>query len=182
MVFSMQEPWVIWVVGAQHTGVQALALALQAHLDSTQVNAIVNHWVVTAALSETELPTQHTGHMGGLEYAALTLLMGLDLPCPASERARQEAADGCLRALLHRANVTYKVVYGQGGLRIRNALSAIQKIAVKPDAISAVTGFDAEIAQPEKLRRAWDCDKCSDPECEFRLFTRLTGGRPRPAA
>ncbi len=46
-----------------------------------------------------QLPTaiRHTLHS-----AAITLLMGLDLPCAAPEQARREACDAHLRALLWR--------------------------------------------------------------------------------
>lgn len=49
-----------------------------------------------------------------LYSATITLLMGLDMPCPPPEQARREAFDARLRALLAKATVRYQVVYGQG--------------------------------------------------------------------
>jgi len=118
------------------------------------------------AVAEAPEEIRHT-----LDSAAITLLMGLDLPCAAPEQARREAFDTHLRAFLADAAVRYHVVYGQGPERLENALSAINSIAKKHYAISASESFDAK---PMRLR-AWDCEKCSDPECEHRLFNALTG-------
>ena len=105
--------------------------------------------------------------------AALTLLMGLDLPCPPQERAAQEAADAQLRTTLHQSGAAYQVVYGQGAQRSTNALKAIKKIASSAYPVSAEGTFDPN---PVRLRN-WYCEKCSDPVCEHRLFTALTTGR-----
>ena len=101
--------------------------------------------------------------------ADLILLMGLHQPCPA-----QEAADARLRAGLARSGVAYQVVYGHGMQRIAHALKAIEKIAGGACPVSAGGHFDAESTGP----RTWHCEKCSDPECEHRLFTGLI----KPAA
>lgn len=99
----------------------------------------------------------------------LTLVMGLDLPWVADGVQRdpahpREAVDALLRELLARAGVSYRVVYGTGEDRLRNALAAL------PD------GLALRPAPPAgRARWQWQCDKCSDPECEHRLFTSLTG-------
>ena len=143
----------IALIGAPGTGAAALTRELQ-----QRVAADAARFVCTTATEDC------TG-------AALTLLMGLDLPCAAPEQARREACDAHLRALLADAAVRYHVVYGQGPERVENALNAINSIAVKPYAISS---NDVSDAKPMRLR-AWDCEKCSDPECEHRLFSALTG-------
>ena len=116
--------------------------------------------------------------MGALHTAAsLTLLMGLDLPCPPGERRAQEAADQQLRATLDHTGVIYKVVYGLGDERVANAINAIKSRAASAYTTSAGSLFDAKNETHDSRLRAWNCEKCSDPECELSLFTRLTGKR-----
>jgi nicotinamide riboside kinase len=92
----------------------------------------------------------------------VTLLTGLDLPWVADGLQRdgphvREPVDALVREALHKAGVPYRVVYGSGPERLTNALIALKQL------------------QPEVAERtwAWSCDKCSDPECEHRLFTGL---------
>ncbi len=94
-----------------------------------------------------------------------TLLTGLDLPWVADGLQRdgphvREPVDTLIRQCLGDAGVPYRVVYGSGPERCINALAAI-------DAQAAPAG----IARPWK----WTCEKCSDPQCEHRLFTGLRG-------
>lgn len=91
------------------------------------------------------------------------LLTGLDLPWVPDglhrSPATRDSVDAQLRELLAREALAYRVVYGRGPQRLANALAAI----------------DTQLAPelPAGNRRAWSCEKCSDPECEHRLFTRL---------
>ncbi|CAN5478803.1 hypothetical protein BH11PSE7_BH11PSE7_00570 [soil metagenome] len=105
----------------------------------------------------------------------LTLVTGLDLPWVADGLQRdgphvREPVDALLRAALARAGVPYKVVYGAGPQRLENALTAM-----------AASGA---VRSQEASTWAWSCDKCSDPDCEHRLFTGLlrskAAGRPSP--
>lgn len=106
-----------------------------------------------------------------------TLVTGLDLPWVADGLRRdaahpREEVDALVRSLLQRAGVAYQVVYGSGPARLQGALVALEAAGVLP----------AGLAQREAgagSRRAWTwaCDKCSDPECEHRLFTQLQGLR-----
>lgn len=93
----------------------------------------------------------------------VTLVTGLDLPWVADGLQRdgphvQGPIDAQVRTMLGRAGLEYRVVYGSGTERVRNALAAI----------------DASLA-PRRAAPSWvwQCDKCSDPDCEHRLFTRL---------
>lgn len=98
----------------------------------------------------------------------LTLLTGLDLPWVADGLQRdaghaREPADALVRELLVRASVSYRVVYGTGDDRLRNALAALPHgLAQRPPLPPACGGWQ------------WTCGKCSDPDCEHRLFTSLT--------
>jgi nicotinamide riboside kinase len=95
----------------------------------------------------------------------VTLVTGLDLPWVADGLQRdgphvQGPVDAQVREILGRHSIAYRVVYGHGRERLRNALGAI----------------DAALAPRPAVRDwAWQCEKCSDPDCEHRLFTRLLG-------
>ena len=84
------------------------------------------------------------------------LLSGLDRTTPGADQAHLQAIDAKLREALAQARVSFGVVYGQGLQRLQNA---------------------QRLVQPHDLpqRAAWVCDACSDPECEFKLFTGLKG-------
>lgn len=157
LFFSVPTLPLIALLGAPYTGIPKLVLALRQRIDPG------------SAQIEEALPEPLS--------ATLTLLMGLDLPCPAEERTAQEAIDARLRATLEHAGVPYQVVYGQGEKRIVNALNAIKNIAISAQAISASAVFDMGNRSPTTRLRAWDCEKCSDPECEHRLFTSLVSHR-----
>ncbi len=85
------------------------------------------------------------------------LLMGLDRPgiTPA-----QQAADAALRAQLAATGVAFGVVYGRDEReRLRAALRLIEP---QDGPAPRWTGI---------------CDKCADPDCEFRLFTALKNSK-----
>ncbi len=94
------------------------------------------------------------------------LLTGLDLPWVADGLQRdgphvRGPVDALVREMLTKASIPYRVVYGSGEERLRNALAAI----------------DASLAPRSEARAwVWQCDKCSDPECEHRLFRKLLSG------
>ena len=97
----------------------------------------------------------------------VTLLTGLDIPWVADGLQRdgphvREPVDALIRDALAKANVPYRMVYGTGAQRLENALTAI-------DALSA----SERATEDSKRPWVWACDKCSDPECEHRLFTGL---------
>lgn len=91
----------------------------------------------------------------------LTLLTGLDLPWSGDSQQEQQRqqTDARLRAALQEAGIAYGVVYGSGPQRLRNALRFIS---------------------PQDTPHArWRgvCEKCSDPDCELRLFTGLQNSK-----
>jgi nicotinamide riboside kinase len=93
----------------------------------------------------------------------VTLVTGLDIPWVADGLQRdgphvREPVDAQVRQVLADAGVAFRVVYGSGPERLANALAAI----------------DATLREHLPQRDwAWNCEKCSDPECEHRLFTGL---------
>jgi HTH-type transcriptional regulator, transcriptional repressor of NAD biosynthesis genes len=102
--------------------------------------------------------------------ADLNLLMGLDLPWVADGLFRdspaiRERTDGLLRQHLQSAGLPYHTVYGQGQARLDNALRLVEQALNTP-----LTPRDAST---EAKPLAWACERCSDPDCERRLFSRL---------
>lgn len=97
----------------------------------------------------------------------VTLITGLDLPWIDDglhrDAASREPVDAMVRSLLARERIGYRVVYGIGSERLRNALAALP-----PGLVPA-----AAPAAPQRDPWVWRCDKCSDPECEHRLFRSL---------
>lgn len=91
-----------------------------------------------------------------------TLVTGLDIPWVADGLQRdgphvREPVDALVRGSLEKEGIPYRVLYGTGEERLANALMAIRQMEREPDA----------------RRWAWSCEKCSDPDCEHRLFTGL---------
>jgi nicotinamide riboside kinase len=112
----------------------------------------------------------------------LTLLTGLDMPWQADGIQRdgphvRAPIDTLLRQLLERACITFEVIYGQGDERRINALVALKRhdhslqktinsIAPRADSMPAT--------ESKRLNKwQWNCEKCSDPDCEHRLFSSL---------
>ena len=93
-----------------------------------------------------------------------TLVAGLDLPWQADGiqrdgSAMREQIDARLREVLQREGLAFSMVYGQGPQRLAGALAVLEPGAsTLPQARS-------------NWRRL--CDKCSDADCEHRLFSDL---------
>ena len=95
----------------------------------------------------------------------LTLLCALDLPWVADGLHRvgpevRDEVDAQIREALARARIPYRMVYGSGDERLRNALVAIDSASPED-----------ERANGSARRWTWSCEKCSDPDCEHRLFS-----------
>jgi nicotinamide riboside kinase len=104
----------------------------------------------------------------------LTLLMGLDLPWRSDEFFRdspavREATDALLRRELQAAGIGFQTIYGQGTQRLQAALGAIGTALGRP------------LLPDDPLLREgtgrWQCEACSDPDCEHRLFRALLARR-----
>lgn len=115
----------------------------------------------------TELGVEELADPAAAPSCDALLLMGLDLPSAVGH----EADDARIRAQLQSGGRVFQVVYGQGPQRLHGALQALEAAGVLP------AGSAPRL--PEPPRRAWlaACEKCSDPDCEHRLFTRLRGAR-----
>ena len=107
----------------------------------------------------------------------LTLLTGLDLPWVADGLQRdgahvREPVDALVRAALDGAGISYRIVYGSGTARLDNALFAITSAATCGGIKNAQAIFRSE----NVTSRPWACEKCSDPDCEHKLFSGLLRG------
>ena len=191
------------VVGAESTGKTQLARELAAHFGGAAVPEVLREWCeregraprpeellpiaqeherrVDAAAASNSFVFSDAGPLlvaiyGGLLFDdhplyrfalerqaayATTLVTGLDLPWVADGLQRdaahpREEVDALVRHALQKAGIRYQVVYGQGEERLQSALAALG---------APLPGRESNWA--------WSCEKCSDPECEHRLFRRL---------
>ncbi|MEY3939521.1 MAG: hypothetical protein RL659_2363, partial [Pseudomonadota bacterium] len=109
----------------------------------------------------------------------ITLVTGLDLSWVAEELQRDGAqlrisADNLVRQALADAGMPYRVVYGQGPRRLNNALLALGLQGEDLSAQETRVNGQFSINQGRSL---WQCNECSDPGCEHKLFTRLIAHR-----
>ena len=146
------------ILGAPRSGKSWLARAVNSAL---QARGLQDHWVISESPEPTLLRSPET----------ITLLMGLDLPGLGPE---QDDQDKRLRQALVNAQTPFTVVYGQGVERLSNALLAMN-LACETDAAWP----ERESAQfnINRGRDVWQCNDCSDPVCEHKLFTGLLAKR-----
>lgn len=74
------------------------------------------------------------------------------------------------RGLLAQAGWSYQVLYGDGPEQQLDA--ALRALHVALPAALREAPAPRTVDAPQRLR-AWACEKCSDPQCEHRLFTAL---------
>ena len=107
-----------------------------------------------------------------------TLVTALDLPWVADGLQRdgpqvREPVDRLIRQHLLAAGIAHSVVHGQGLQRLDNALMAL--------GWPQYTGETVQRGARLDNRPLWACEKCSDPDCEHRLFTTLLQRPTDPA-
>jgi nicotinamide riboside kinase len=109
----------------------------------------------------------------------ITLLMGLDIPWVADGIQRdgpyvREPVDAKIRDALAHGGINYQVVYGTGTARLQNAFRCLisQSASQLVSESSAVTEDLVLKDKPERFKN-WVCERCSDPDCEHRLFQDL---------
>jgi nicotinamide riboside kinase len=107
---------------------------------------------------------------------AVTLLSGLDMPWVADGIQREgdyvrAPVDALLRHRLDEAGIGYQVVYGLGAQRLHNAIDCIAACAT---IYWPIASKHSENTTKNTATWKWVCDKCSDADCEHRLFRQLT--------
>ena len=168
----------IHLVGAPHSGVHELLEALTAELG---VHTAQLHPLMQALPSaDSALPASPEASLPPL--TPITLLTGLDWPCPPAEQENREQCDAELRRQLQASSTPYRVVYGSTARRLTTALAAAQALQAPTQStalsltralIGSADGRDEDDDQGPLKMRSWGCEKCSDPVCEHRLFTSL---------
>ena len=167
-----------------------------AHTQQSRIEAAAKQapWVIadttplmTAAYSEF-IFSDSSLHAAALSYQRsfdLTLLTGLDMPWLPDGIQRdgphvRGPVDALLRRLLERGSIAFEVIYGQGPQRLQNALQAMQRVGTAPAfAMQSIAPRADSIRATDSKRLKnwqWNCEKCSDPECEHRLFRSLQLG------
>jgi nicotinamide riboside kinase len=107
----------------------------------------------------------------------LTLVAGLDIAWEAhwlrdSPQGRIPV-DALVRDALTRHRIDFRVIYGQGQARLNNALLALGL----PSEDGAQEMREKSQFAINQGRTAWQCNECSDPDCEHKLFTGLLAQR-----
>ena len=147
-------PHRIAVLGVPGSGVKELMQALRTAL-ATQTDP----WRISD-----EIPPDNG-------VGCLALLLGLSL----SSAKADVALDRELRQQLHTRGLPYRVIYGTDpATRLANALHALGR--PPSDSPSVKTRVQAQF-DLNRGRTPWSCEKCSDPDCEHRLFTGLLRGQ-----
>ena len=165
----------IHLVGAPHSGVHELLEALTAELGVHK--AQLHPLMQTLPSADSALPSPPQASL--LPPAPITLLTGLDWPCPPAEQENREQCDAELRRQLQASGTPYRVVYGSTARRLTTALAAAQVLQAPAQSTAASSPFDGAEGRDEDndqgplKMRSWGCEKCSDPVCEHRLFTSL---------
>jgi HTH-type transcriptional repressor of NAD biosynthesis genes len=177
------------ILGADKTGktwlVKALAptFAQLAHgwtfADSTP---LLNAALAEQRFNDTTLYPMALAQQAQFDF---TLLMGLDgawlqepqdsdSPKNSQDAAKRSHTDTLLRQALNRAGLAFQVVYGQGPQRLNNALLAL---GLPSQDLAALEMREQSQFAIHQGRTVWQCNDCSDPECEHRLFTGLLAQR-----
>lgn len=167
----------IAILGAKCTGktqlTRALTQALVSRIGDTASKdfLIADTPALMVAISRDVLFNDASWYPVALEQHRgydLTLVMGLDLPPGAPDGVQrdgpcsQSRVDARLREVLQTNKLDYTVVYGTGADRTDCALQTILHHTQKPN---------VRATRPSAWR--WSCEKCSDSDCEHRLFSEL---------
>lgn len=143
------------IVGAPGTGKSTLAHALRA--DST----------LDIPLDIHDSPPLPDALPAAQPRWDLVLLMGLDLPLTQGATTQHQHTDRQLRTKLRQLAIEHATVYGHGPARTQQALQAVAYASQRP------------VTPPtQRSRWRWACEKCSDPDCEHRLFRDLAMAPP----
>jgi nicotinamide riboside kinase len=163
-----------------------------AHIQRTRIEAAAQKatWVfadttplMTAIYSEfifqdTSLTTAALAYQNTFD---LTLITGLDMPWQADGIQRdgehvRAPVDALLRQHLQTAGIAFEVIYGSGEQRTFHALQAIARQSQSlntTNSIASRVGNTPDTEANDLKKWQWHCEKCSDPDCEHRLFQLL---------
>ena len=162
------------LLGGSDAAVQLLADALAEAASDSGWSVQIETPAHTPTL-QTELPRFN-----------LVLLAGLESSGNPSADATDEPVQQALRTMLADAGVPYQVLYGTPPERLARTLHALETLLVvnAPASRPVGAGSASLVAWPKPRPKpwVWSCDKCSDPQCEYRLLTDLLASRSSPAS
>lgn len=101
------------------------------------------------------------------------LLLAPTLTASNAEASQAQTAMMQLRQALVARQQPFQVLYAQGAALVDDAMNALCNWF--PDAPSLQARRSALREHGNLARWSWACEKCSDPECELRLFKGLVG-------
>lgn len=167
------------ILGARQSGKTWLAKALAPTFEQlapgwavADTTPLLNAVLAEQRFNDTTLYPTALAQQAQFDF---TLLMGLDgawlyeTNCP-QDAAKRSHTDTLLRQALNRAGLAFRVVYGQGPQRLNNALLAL---GLPSQDLAALELREQAQFAIHQGRTVWQCNDCSDPECEHRLFTGL---------
>lgn len=169
-----RAPWAHEQAGIARA--QAGRIAQAAAAPQTDIVIADTTALVVAAYSDLYFNDASLWHdaLGWQRSYDLTLLMGLDLPWVPDDLFRDSPqvradTDRIIRRALMAANVPFHTIYGSGPERLEQGLRPVSRLL----------GMALTEPLPEwGLGQAtWQCDRCSVPSCEHRLFSRLLDAR-----
>lgn len=198
---AVPAPHTVWLVGAQPQATECLRQALQTYWQATYVGAKESgindsgtHGAAQAPQIKLHIAcTLPFTSASPASESTTTLLLGLIAPTP-----NEAQADTALRMALVDKATAFSVLYGshtkdhlqlalrvlrQKGLIAAAVESQPPNRKMEPDRstgnhhpsgiqqlTSAANGLPPDDAHRTPV---WSCEACSDPECEYRLFSRL---------
>lgn len=172
------------IVGATSTGKTWLKDALISVLSQRGDAASERPWAIsdnTALMTAVDkhmlLTDERLAAVAKAHHALfdITLVMGLDLlqsttELQSNDHALRPKVDTLLREILDHYGLAYKVIYGHEHQRLNNALLALGLAG--EDDLARQIREQGQFAINQG-RSQWQCNECSDPACEHKLFTSL---------
>ncbi len=166
------------IAGEQQTRIEAAAATHDVVIADTTplMTAVYSEFI----FQDTSLHQAATAYQRTFD---LTLLTGLDMPWQPDGIQRdgehvRAPVDTLLRQLLQSAGIAFEVIYGQGEQRLQSALHALQRHTQQStDTTNSIAPrvYSMPATGQNSLKKwQWNCEKCSDPDCEHRLFSDLT--------
>ena len=157
------------ILGAPGTGKSALVRSLQAapsrsaqwrlHRNTAEMYAL--ELLLLQSPNEAKRSQCIAAHLLQPFPAHLILLTALLPTAPGSGNSQRELLDRSLRQALTGLGLPYSLLMGEASARCLSALQAID--------------YALGTARADTTARpwTWSCEKCSDPDCEHRLFSAL---------
>ena len=176
-IYSCTRPLRLALLGTSDAALRLLVDALKEAASGSGWHVDIETPAHTPAL-QTELTGFDLVLLAGLESAGHH---GTDA---AHEQAQQ--AEQALRTALAGADMSYQVLYGTPAERLARALHALEALLAMSAPASRPVGAAGSTnlvswPKPRPKPWVWSCDKCSDPQCEYRLLTDLLASRTSPA-